>query len=257
MKRLLLYLAFSCCGVASDVPSLHDVLQKTGKAVEEFWVEFSAINCTETVSQRKLSKEGKVVYGRESAFDYVVLMREADGDLVVEESRTSLRSKGNEKKAPLLVTNGLSTLLFIFHPQFQNSFEYSQPVEDGLEGRSVLRVEFRQVKGGRSPSCLRLRGRDYPLEWTGTAWIERQSGSIAKIAVAPQSSVEDLGLRTLNAEVSYAPVKFKAAPKQQWLPLVARMEVQTPRQRWQNIHHFTDYKHFDVETSTGSKMGNE
>ena len=48
MKRLCCLLAFAPAALPSDLPSLQDVLQNTGKAVEEFWEQFSAINCTET-----------------------------------------------------------------------------------------------------------------------------------------------------------------------------------------------------------------
>jgi hypothetical protein len=196
-----------------------------------------------------------VEYRKDSTFDYLLLMRQADGDLVVEESRvTSPRPAGKERNVPLLVTNGFSTLLFIFHPHFQSSFEYSPPVADELEGKSVLRLSFRQVRGAASPSCLRLRGRDYPLEWSGTAWIEPASGSVLKIRAGLNSSMEDLGLQSLTAEVRYAQVRFDDGAGEQWLPSVATIEAQTPLQHWKNTHQFTNYKRFSVKTSTKTQM---
>ena len=236
--------------MASELPALKDVLGSTGKAVESFWEQFSAINCTETVCQSKLGKDGKVAYRRESAFDYLVMMRQVDDDIIVEESRLDLRPGPKREKAPMLVTNGFSTLLLIFHPHFQNSYEFSQPVEEELEGRRALRVDFRQLPHARSPSCLYLRGRDYPLQWSGTAWIEPQSWSLLKITASISASMEDLGLRTLHADVRYAPVRFSDVSGEQWLPSIATIEAETPLQHWKNTHSFTNYKHFAVKTST-------
>jgi hypothetical protein len=254
MKRLLTCVMLCACGLASGAPPLPDVLLSTGRAVEDFWEKFAVVNCTETVSQQKLDKDGKVICRKDSTFDYVVLAHKEYQNLVVEESRVLLRSAGKDKNTSLLVTNGFPVLLFVFHPVFQGSFEYSQPTQDVLNGRQVLQVRFRQAHGGRSPSCLRLRGRDYPLEWMGTAWIEPQSNSVVKIAATLGSSMEDAGLQALSAEVSYAPVKFGGAGQEQWLPSVAIIQAQTPKQRWQNTHRFTDYKHFTVDTSTKTEL---
>ena len=137
MKRLVLYLAVCASGFAADPPSVRDVLRSTGKAVEVFWDQFSAINCTEVVSQDKLGKEGKVEYRKDSTFDYVVLMRQADSDLAVEESRVSVpRPAVKQRNVPLLVTTGFSTLLFIFHPHFQRSYEFS-PARGRPTGRQA------------------------------------------------------------------------------------------------------------------------
>ncbi len=255
MKRIVLFLLACTVAPAAVPPSVKDVLLSTGKAAGIFWEQFSAINCTELVSQDKLGREGKLEYRKNSTFDYLVLMRQVDGDLVVEESRVSPpQPAGKERKVPLLVTNGFSTLLFVFHPHFQSSFEYSQPLADELEGRGLLRLSFRQVRGAASPSCLRLRGRDYPLGWSGTAWIEPQSGSVVKITAGLGSSMEDVGLQSLNVEVRYAPVSFDDGAGEQWLPSVATIEAQTPLQHWKNTHQFTNYKRFSVKTSTKTEL---
>ena len=33
-----------------------------------------------------------------------------------------------------------------------------------------------------------------------------------------------------------------------WFPTQARVEVETPRQHWRNLHQFTAYKKFSVTT---------
>jgi len=254
MKKALLCLLICLRCLAAEPPTIKAVLLNTGKAVERFWEQFSAINCTETISQSRLGKAGKVLSRKEASFDYLVLMRMADDGIAVEESRVSSRPAGSEKSGPLLVTSGFSTLLLVFHPYYQSSFEYYQPAPDQVDGTAVVRMSFRQIPRARSLSCLRLGGRDYPLEWSGTAWIEPQSGSVLRITATLGSALEDLGLKMLDAEVLYAPVKFVDAPAAQWLPAVATIEAETPLQHWKNVHRFTGYKRFSVSATATVEM---
>jgi len=232
-----------------STPPLEEVLRRTGRAVEAFEQDFSAINCTEEVSQVKLGPGGKPLAHQESAFDYLVMVHAAPDDLTVEESRREVKTPGEDKKKlPLLVTDGFSTLLLVFHPFFQGSFEYAPPEADVLDGRKVLRVQFRQIHGARALSELQLRGHDFPLEWHGTAWIDARSNAIVRITAGLEGSMDDVGLRSLDADVRYAAVRFAGDPADHWLPDTATVEAQTPRQHWRNIHRFINYKRFTVDT---------
>ena len=250
MRIIALILTLSTSGWASGLPDVKEVLRSTGRTVETFWEQFAAVDCKESVSQVKLDNSGKVIHRNDAAFDYLVLMRRAEGDLAVEESRIGTEAGGKQMRAAMLVTSGFSLFLLVFHPDLQHSFEFSQPAVEEMDGRGVLRVDFRQIRNARALSCLRLRGRDYPIQWTGTAWIEPRSGAIVKIKAALGSSMEDLGLKSLSAEVAYAPVKFIDTPGEQWLPAMAIIEAATPAQRWRNTHRFANYRRFSVNTST-------
>ncbi len=250
MKKLLTFLFLGACSLAPGAPPLREVLLSTGRAAEDFWSRFAVVNCSETVSQQKLAKDGKLICRKDTTYDYVVLTRKAGRDLVVEESRVSVRTAGKDKNMSLLVTNGFPGLLFIFHPYFQGSYEFSQPEETELDGRRLLQIQFRQAHDGRSPSCLRLGTRDYPLQWNGTAWIEPGAGSVVKIAATIDSAIQETGLKGLSAEVTYSPVEFAGTGQQQWLPSMAVISAQTAQQRWQNIHRFNGYKQFSVDVNS-------
>jgi hypothetical protein len=97
---------------------------------------------------------------------------------------------------------------------------------------------------------LRLRQREYPVEWQGTAWIEPASGSVVRVTAGLMESMEDMGLKSLSADVRYAPFEFTGEPGNHWLPATAAIEVETPHQRWRNTHTFSNYKHFSVDVKT-------
>jgi hypothetical protein len=96
--------------------------------------------------------------------------------------------------------------------------------------------------------ALVLRGREYPLDLAGTAWIDPSSGAIAKITAGLENGLPDLGLQELQSEVEFAPVSFRNVAEASWFPVVATIDVETPKQHWRNVHRFTDYKRFSVST---------
>ncbi len=252
MKRLASVLLLTTLGHAAGAPPLQEILARAGKAVENFWNEFSAVNCIEEVAQVKFGKDTKPVLRQLSSFDYLISLQLAGSTLTVEESRVPVKAAARTpERLPLLVTGGFSTLAFIFHPLFQSSFEYS-PAE--VEADGLWRLQFRHVRGARSPSVLRLRQREYPIEWQGTAWLDPESGSVVRIAAALGGSMDDIGLKVLSAEVTYKRFEFKQHPGLHWLPATATIEAETPRQHWRNTHSFTNYKHFSVTTRTETEM---
>ncbi len=236
--------------LGAGTPAMGDLLARVGKSVEDFWQQFPAVTCSEMVTQAKLGIQGKILYRQDSVFDYLISMNFEGDDPVVDESRVLQKKTGKSQNLPLLVSNGFPTLLLVFHPYYQGSFEFSMMEGEVVEGKSMLRVHFQHVQGTRSTSALRLRGRDYPIDLQGTAWIEPDSMAIVRITATLLSPMEDVGLRVLESDVRYQPFQFAAVPKPYWLPVTATVDVQTVRQHWHNTHRFTDYKRFSVNSES-------
>lgn len=250
MRRALLFLLVTLTARAAAPLSTTELLARTGASVENFWEQFAAVNCIETVDQEKLGTGGKVVYHRESQFDYLAVLQISGTDFLVDESRIPIQEAKPAKAPPLMITRGFSTLEFIFHPFFQGGFDYSAPEAVQADGRELLQIHFQHVRGARSPSVIRLGSREYPLDWQGTAWIEPASGAIVRISAGLMSSLEDIGLKAINADVRYSRVDFSTDPRVHWLPSVATIEVETLQQRWRNVHTFTKYRHFSVDVKS-------
>ena len=238
---------------AASGPALDVVLDRTAHHAEQFIQQLQDVKCTERVVQTKLGKSDKPQYQEESTFDFLLMPQVHTGEIAVEESRLALAEPVHRKNLPLLVTNGFSTLMLIFHPVYRDSFEFEPLPDEMLDGRLVSRVHFRHIRGKRSPTALILRGREYPLRLEGVAWIDPDTGAILRIEVGLLTSMEDVGLRAFHADVSYQPVSFSAAPQAYWLPATATIEVETLRQHWRNTHSFTDYKLFSVSSSSTIK----
>ena len=243
----LLVIALSAPTLAETTP-MEELLLRTGKVVESFWGQISGVTCSEAITQSKLDAKGKTIYQQEGVFDYLVLLRLEGQDLSVEESRMLQREPRSKKKVPLLVTNGFSTLVLIFHPYYQSSFEYSLVTDELLDGKRLRRVRFQPVRGARSPSALLAGGREYPLPLEGMAWIDPDSGAIVRIAARLEAPLDDIGLRRMESDVRYAPVPFEGGAAVYWLPVSASIEAETAQQSWRNVHRFSQYRKFTVNS---------
>ena len=229
-----------------DLTGLLDRLSGNATAFLEV---ISQVNCTEHLTQEKIGDNGKTVEKHESAFDYLLLLSNPGGEINLVESRVAANSnKSGAEKSPLLVSNGFSMLLLIFHPYYSSGFQFGLAGEDSDSGEALVKVNFRHIPGMRSPAALAVRGREYPLGLSGTAWIEPRAGVIKKITATIGADMEDVGLRSLHCEIEYAPVTFQSAPGVYWLPARTVVEVESRHQHWRNTHVFLAYKHFSVNT---------
>jgi hypothetical protein len=85
------------------------------------------------------------------------------------------------------------------------------------------------------------------------AWIDPASGDIVRITTGLIAPIEEVGLRRIDSDVRYAPVRFREMKDPQWLPSVATVDAETARQHWRNIHQFSGYRLFSVETDSRVK----
>lgn len=236
-------------GGSPDVQRLDDLLTRTANQTSVFLDQFSDVKCTEQVRQEKLGKDDKVQLKEDSTYDYLVILTNAGGELSLSESRIPLHeAKKDRKNTSMLLSNGFATLFLVFHPVYSAAFKFNLEGQETLDGRTLEKIGFQHIPGMKSPAALALRGREYPLELSGTAWVDPLTGSIAKIEAGISDTLQDVGLKALSSEIDFAPLKFSDSQQTYWFPTQARVEVETPHQHWRNLHEFTAYKKFSVST---------
>src|SRR5260370_25740804 len=194
-----------CPAASAGADSLQDWLEPASSNASAFLETISDVNCIEHLTQERIADSGKTVEKRESAFDYLVLLNHTGGELNLVESRVAADSNKESDKAPLLVSNGFSMLLLVFHPYYSGGFQFSLANGDLDSGGALAKVNFQHIAGARSPAPLALRGREYPLQTSGTSWIDPRSEIIEKIAARIGTKREYTVSRTVHCRITYAP----------------------------------------------------
>jgi hypothetical protein len=243
--------ALASAQTPSPVP-LEKILDRASQRVSDFLDQFSNVKCVEQVTQAKLKPNGKVELEEQSTFDYLVILTNAGGELSLDESRLPIKQATADRKKDIsmLLSNGFGTLFLVFHPYYAGSFEFTDASSQMVDGHNARKVHFVHTRNTRSIAALALRGREYPLEISGNAWVDPESGNILRMETTIGSTLEDVGMKTLESSVRFAPVAFSKDKDQPayWFPSEAVVEVETPRQHWRNTHRFTGYKQFSVTT---------
>ncbi len=241
----------------AQTTALEPILDKTSRQVSAFLDEVSDVKCTEEVTQTKLTASGRPQYTERGTYDYLILLSGGDDELQLNESRIPVAEARKTKNIPMLVSNGFSMLFLVFHPYYRSSFQFELDGEEVLDGQRLVRVGFRHHPGSRTPAALAVRGREYPLDLTGTAWIEPETGMIARIEATTGRDMRDVGMTALSARVDYAPVRLPGWQRAYRFPVLAVVDVASLRQHWRNEHRFSAYKRFMVDTqeSVSSDIG--
>jgi hypothetical protein len=251
--KLLTTGAVVCLAVSaawSATTPLDDIIGRANDQVSKFVEQFSDVKCTEHVTQEKFKADGKTELKEDSTYDYLVILTNAGGEINLDESRLAVHEtkKDQKKRVSMLVSNGFATLFLVFHPYYSSGFKFTDLGDDPIDGHTFRKIEFKHTPGMRTPAALALRGREYPLELAGVAWIDPETGMIGRIQAGLANSMEDIGLKSMRSEVQFAPVPFRGSKEVFWFPAQASVEVETPRQHWRNVHSFADYKRFSVST---------
>ncbi len=231
---------------ATQTEPLDALLDRAGNNVTRFLDQLGDVHCNEEVLQEKFNPKGKTEERVQSTYDYLVLTQFHGSEPLLYESREAQKAGHIKKNVSMLVTNGFATQLLIFHPYYQPSFSFERLPDAHINGKTYIQVHFQHIKGRLSPAVLLLRGREYPLSLAGTARLDPETGSVAQIISELGASMEDLGLKNFRTEVDYAAVTFSRNPKSYWLPAQATVELNTSRQHWKNVHHFSEYRLFSV-----------
>ncbi len=222
------------------------LVDQAQKQVVAYVGKLADLHCTEDVLQEKLKPNGGTELSSKSQYDYFLYMQGNSYDFQLSESRLEI---GTQKQAhqPLLLTNGFSTLLLVFHPYYRNAFEFTAGPSEAIDGRSVIPVHFAHIEGARTPAALALRGREFPLELEGTAWLDSHSGQVVRMDAGLEHEMTDVGMKSLRIRVDYMP--SPKASDHFMVPARAVVDLQTPKQRWRNTHTFHNYKLFSTEAN--------
>ena len=244
--KLGLLLVPVSCWAAADSPVPANLIDQAQKQVVDYIGKLADLHCTEDVMQQKLKPNGYVDISRHSQYDYFLYMQGSSYDFQLSESRLEVGTS-KPAHAPMLLSNGFSTLLLVFHPYYRNAFEFTAEPVVSLEGRLVVPVHYAHIQGARTPAALALRGREFPLELEGTAWLDSSTGQVVRMDAGLEHEMADVGLKALKIQVDYMP-----APKASdnfMVPAKAVVDLETPKQHWKNTHTFHNYKLFSIEAT--------
>ena len=245
LSCILLALQVSMAGGQSANDS--NAIKKAQRQITAYLVQLADLHCADDVTQEQLTGNGHVEASARARYDYLIMMSGNGDDFQLNESRIeSPESRHKLTSKPMLITNGIATVLLVFHPYYRDGFNFETGGEETVDGKRVIPIHFAHIPGRRTPAALALRGREYPLDLEGTAWLDKQTGDVVKVDATLLHDMSDVGLRSLHIHVEYKLANLNKSTPPIALPALAVVDLTTPRQHWRNTHLFEDYKSFST-----------
>jgi hypothetical protein len=267
---------------AGSQGDLAKILQEVGERVAAFLDNFPNVTATESIQwhvDSALSKDSS-----SQKFRYLLMRRPGGGGQTLEEYRTD--PQGNEidynglKGSPPL-TSGFTLSLLYFDPHNQAACRYRYFGRQMLGDQETDVVGFAQIP----EETLRLAyfydgKRTVPLLFQGLAWIGHRTHEILRLETDLVSPPPHMSLQRETTRIDYAPVQLPEMSAAVVLPNKVvvdmwqsanvlkqapafeggnhhRVIVEDPSvdgqyvQHCRNIHSFSDYKLFRVESHIG------
>jgi tetratricopeptide (TPR) repeat protein len=234
---------------AGTACKIDDVLRATGKRIEEFIANVDRFAATESLKHENINKWGLPSSPEARKFDYLVSIREVKkGILNVEEFRTVGSVAGEFPDG--IQTNGLPSMVLIFHPYNLGSFDLTCEGLARWNGGLAWQVHFRQ-RADKPNAILKYRlgamGRSVGVPLKGRAWIAAETYQIVRLEAQMIAPLPEIRLAADYAAIEYGPVHFRERNLDMWLPKSAEVYSDWRGRRFHRRHSFSNYMLFSVD----------
>jgi tetratricopeptide (TPR) repeat protein len=238
--------------VAASVSCPAEIVEMTGKRVEEFVEDVSRIAAIEHLLHEQLDEMGDTITKETRTFNYVASFNELHGSIAVDEYRQE--HLGLADFPDQISSSGFATLALVFHPKMRDSFEMICEGLGELRGQPTWLVHFKQ-RDDRPAQMhdYRVGGALYSLKLKGRAWITAGTFQIVRIESELVSPVPQIRLAGEHQVVEYGPVPFAKKKMQLWLPQSAEIYLDFRRHRYYRKHSFDHYMLFAVDADEKHK----
>ena len=117
-----------------------------------------------------------------------------------------------------IATLGLTALVMVFHPTYQEDYEVSCEGLSRWHGGLAWQLHFRQKadKQARLRS-YRVNSMSYPIALRGRAWISAETFQIVTLETDLVKPLPQIQLRAEHISVEYAPVQFISRQQRLWV----------------------------------------
>jgi tetratricopeptide (TPR) repeat protein len=228
---------------------LDQVIQAAGDRVKELVENVDRFTATEDVEHFKLSPLGLQISRETRKFNYMVEIRPFGArDLDVEEYRNG--SVSAQQFPGHIGTNGLPTLALVFHPYYQEKYEFICEGRGAWRGEPAWLVHFQHRTDRQSAMLVyHVGSKSYAVGLKGRAWIDAESSQILALETDTMRPVPEIGLARDHQLIEYGPIGFRNDTLHLWLPKSADWYCSLSGQRYHRRHTFSQFLLFSVDDS--------
>jgi len=241
-------------GAACPLPQ---ILQHTGKRVLEFSELLDRFSATEKLKHESLNEFGLVTRTEQLKFNYLVTVREVKpGVFDVSEFRDG--SNSMEIFPEHVATLGTVALVFVFHPNYSEDFDFRCEGETHQGGELAWQIHFQQKPGLQSRlRSYQLGNRYFRVGVKGRAWVAAESFQILRMESDLVNQVPAIRLNAEHQDITYGPVSLKERDIVLWLPSSAETYLDFNGHRIHRRQELSNFVFFWIEDAPHVKPPKE
>ncbi len=243
---------------APDQQQLPVILQNVGRTVDDFVRNIGDLIAREEVTQEKLNAAGKIKAKERVQDNYLILHHGyqwgASAEYRMDDKGNRLGPIGLEKGYLVTSGNALSCISFSSVAQSQSKFRYLG--EEKIESRETYVLGFAQQPGEATFfSTMRgTGGADVDMLTQGILWVDENNFQIIRMRSDLLAPLNEIQLEQLTTEVKFGEVRFEDVPNPLWLPTQVDVYIEIDKQKYRNLHHYTEYRRYRVTTKIGTSQ---
>lgn len=232
---------------------IKQLLVGTGQRVREFVASMEKFTATERVEHYAVDKDGERRKEEFRKFEYVAILgHDQTGGFWFEEYRNG--STDTQQFPANIATMGLPAIVLVFHPDFQDDFEFGC---DGLvheERRDLWQLHWKQRENRpvRIESYV-VNGSSFQVHLQGRAWIDAGKGQVVRLESNLARPIPEIELWEQHQKIEYTGIRFASTGEEIWLPKSAEVYVERRGKRYYRKHSFDDFRLFNVDMAQNVK----
>jgi len=240
---------------APDQQELPAILQKMGRSEDDFVRDVGDLIAHEYVTQEKVNAKGGIKAKASFQDNYLILHHGnewgANAEYRMDKKGKRLGSVVLENG--FLVTSGwaLSCIAFSSAVQSQSKFRYLG--EDKIGSRETYVLGFAQQPGNTFITTMTLNeGLAVDMLTQGILWVDKNNFQIIRMRTDLLGQRNEIILDQLTTEVTFAEVQLQEVPKPLWLPSDVDVYIGIKKQKFRNVHHYTNYQRYRAAVQIGN-----
>lgn len=243
---------------APDQQRLPAILQKMGRAVDDFVRNLGDLIAHEEVLQEKLDARGKPKSKERFQDEYLILHRGnewgARAEYRMDAKGIRLGPIGLEKG--YVVTSGFALTCISFSTSVQPQSRFRYLGDQTLGSRATYVLGFTQKPGDVTfgTTMKGVGGNDTDVLTQGILWVDQSNFQIVRVRTDLLIPRHEIRLEQATTEMTMAEVRLPELPNPLWLPDNVEVYLDIQGHQYRNVHRYTNYRRYRVSVKIGGSQ---
>jgi hypothetical protein len=240
---------------APDQQDLSMILQNMGRSVDGFVRDIGDLIAHEDITQEKLNPTGNSK--KEHIQDNYLILHHgyewgASSEYRMDDRGNHLGPVGLQKG--YLVTSGHALSCIGFSTVAQSGSRFRYLGEETIDSRETHVLGFAQQPGEATffTTMRGAGGADVDMLTQGVLWVDKNNFQIIRMRTDLLASSNEIRIDQLTTETTFGEVQLPDVPNSLWLPSDVDVYIEINKQKFHNVHHYTNYRRYRVSVKIGN-----